>query len=44
MIVESWKGNWKQIIPFCGFAQEVRKIIYTTNAIEKLAYAATQGA
>ena len=36
MIAESWRRNWEQIIPFYGFAPEVRKIIYTTNAIESL--------
>ena len=36
MIAQSWRRNWEQIIPFCGFAPEVRKIIYTTNAIESL--------
>ena len=36
MIAESWRRNWEQIIPFYSFAPEVRKIIYTTNAIESL--------
>ena len=36
MIAESWRRNWEQIVPFYGFAPEVRKIIYTTNAIESL--------
>ena len=36
MIVESWRRNWQQIIPFYGYPPEVRKIIYTTNAIESL--------
>ena len=35
-VAESWRRNWEQIIPFYGFAPEVRKIIYTTNAIESL--------
>ena len=33
---QSWRGNWEQVIPFFAFAPEVRKIIYTTNAIESL--------
>lgn len=28
--------NWEQIIPFLAYPQEVRKVIYTTNAIESL--------
>ena len=36
MIAESWRRNWPQIIPFYGYPPEVRKIIYTTNAIESL--------
>ena len=28
--------HWDEIIPFFAFAPEVRKIIYTTNAIESL--------
>ena len=27
---------WEQVIPFFAFPQEIRKIIYTTNAIESL--------
>jgi putative transposase len=36
MIVESWKRNWEHVIPFFAFPDSVRKIIYTTNAIEAL--------
>lgn len=36
MIVESWKRNWERVIPFFAFPDFVRKIIYTTNAIEAL--------
>jgi putative transposase len=35
-ITQSWRRNWEQVIPFFAFAPEVRKIIYTTNAIESL--------
>lgn len=35
-IAQSWRRNWEQIIPFFVFSPEVRKIIYTTNAIESL--------
>jgi putative transposase len=35
-IAQSWKRNWEQVIPFFAFAREVRRILYTTNAIESL--------
>lgn len=36
MIFKSWRSNWAHIIPFFAFPAEIRKIIYTTNAIESL--------
>jgi len=36
MIAQSWKRNWEQIIPFFAYGPEIRKMIYTTNAIESL--------
>ncbi len=35
-IAQSWRRNWEAVIPFFAFPPEVRKIIYTTNAIESL--------
>ncbi len=35
-IGQSWRRHWEHIIPFFAFAAPVRKIIYTTNAIESL--------
>ncbi len=35
-IAQSWRRVWEQVIPFFDFPAEVRKIIYTTNAIESL--------
>ena len=35
-IVQSWKRAWQNVIPFFAFAPEVRRVIYTTNAIESL--------
>jgi putative transposase len=35
-IAQSWRRNWEAVIPFFVFSPEVRKIIYTTNAIESL--------
>lgn len=31
-----WRRQWDQVIPFFAYPQEVRKMIYTTNAIESL--------
>jgi putative transposase len=36
MISKSWQSNWQRIIPFFAYPEEIRKIIYTTNAIESL--------
>lgn len=35
-ITQSWRRNWEQVIPFFAYPAEVRRIIYTTNAIESL--------
>jgi len=35
-IGQSWRRAWAEVIPVYGFANEVRKIVYTTNAIEAL--------
>ena len=35
-IVPSWERTWEQVIPFFDFPPEIRKVIYTTNAIESL--------
>ena len=36
MISKSWHSNWTRVIPFFAHPPEIRKIIYTTNAIESL--------
>jgi putative transposase len=36
MIARSWRSNWQRVIPFLAFPREIRRIIYTTNAIESL--------
>jgi hypothetical protein len=36
--VQAWERAWERFIPFLAFPPEVRKIIYTTNAIESLNY------
>lgn len=35
-IPQSWRRHWDQIIPFFAFSEAIRRIIYTTNAIEAL--------
>ncbi|KAM3104227.1 IS256 family transposase [Phormidesmis sp. 146-33] len=35
-ISKSWLNHWHRIIPFFAFPQEIRKAIYTTNAIESV--------
>jgi len=35
-IGQSWRRVWGEVIPFFAFPDEVRRIIYTTNAIEAL--------
>lgn len=36
MIAKSWKKNWDKIIPMFLFPDEIRRSIYTTNAIESV--------
>src|SRR5882757_1838083 len=36
--VQTWEHAWERFIPFLAFPPELRKIIYTTNAIESLNY------
>lgn len=31
-----WREHWERVIPFFEFAPEIRKVIYTTNAVESL--------
>ena len=34
--LDNWSNNWDAIVPFFKFGPELRKIMYTTNAIESL--------
>lgn len=36
LIAKSWRANWQRITPFFAYPPEIRKVIYTTNAIESL--------
>ena len=31
-----WREQWERVIPFFAFPEEVRKVVYTTNAVESL--------
>lgn len=33
-IAQSWRANWERVIPFLEFSKDLRRILYTTNAIE----------
>ena len=35
-IGQSWRRAWSEVVPFYAFPGEVRRILYTTNAIEAL--------
>ena len=34
-IAQSWRRNWELVIPFFAFPEGVRRIIYTTDEIDK---------
>ena len=35
-VVAAWRRAWDRVIPFFAFPHEVRRVIYTTNAIESV--------
>lgn len=35
-MIRSWENSWNEFVPFLEFPVELRKIVYTTNAIESL--------
>jgi putative transposase len=35
-IASSWRNNWERVRPFFDFPVDLRRLIYTTNAIESL--------
>jgi putative transposase len=35
-IARLWREQWERVIPFFAFPVEVRKVVYTTNAVESL--------
>jgi len=32
---ESWRRNWQHVVPFFAFPEAVRRIIYTTDEMDK---------
>jgi putative transposase len=36
VVADVWERNWQRVIPFFEFPEEIRKIVYTTNAVESL--------
>ena len=37
-IAKSWRNHWAHVIPFFAYPPEIRRVIYTTNAIESVNY------
>ena len=35
-ISKSWRSRWENVIPFFSYPAPIRKVIYTTNAIESV--------
>ncbi len=35
-MIASWENAWQEFVPFLEFPVELRKIVYTTNAVESL--------
>jgi putative transposase len=36
VIGQAWRNSWEYVIPFLAFEPELRRVVYTTNAIEAL--------
>ncbi len=36
VVADVWERNWQRVVPFFEFPEEIRKIVYTTNAVESL--------
>ncbi len=35
-VVAAWRRAWTHVIPFFAFAPEIRRVVYTTNALESV--------
>ncbi len=36
LVLKSWNNNWHNISGYFKYSEEIRKMIYTTNAVESL--------
>jgi len=36
VIGQAWRSAWEHVTPFMAFPEEVRRVVYTTNAVEAL--------
>ncbi len=36
VVADVWARSWQRVIPFFEFPEEIRRIVYTTNAVESL--------
>lgn len=34
IVTQSWRNNWENLSTYFDFSSEIRRIIYTTNALE----------
>ena len=34
VVIESWQNNWEHLSQYFKYTQPIRKLIYTTNAVE----------
>lgn len=34
VVIDSWQNNWEELSQYFGFSASIRKMIYTTNAVE----------
>jgi transposase-like protein len=35
-MINAWESVWEEFVPFLAFPLELRKVVYTTNAVESL--------
>jgi transposase-like protein len=38
LISKSWRTRWTELVPFLAYPKEIRRVLYTTHAIESLNY------
>ncbi len=35
-VIRTWRNAWDRVVPFLAFPPAIRKVVYTTNAIESI--------